>query len=72
MQDDIAKLNDNLRQARVGCEKIFYNLTRKQLSVNHKFLIVGTKKYREATLKELEKDLMKMGGLTVEHAVNEK
>ena len=75
MQDHISKQSDNLRQARVGCEKIFDILTRKPLSVNHtkcKYMIIGSKKYREATLKELENDPMKMGGLTREHAENEK
>ena len=46
MQDDIAKMNDNLSQARVGCNKIHNTLIRKQLSVNHtkcKYLIVGPK-----------------------------
>ena len=74
MQDDIAKLNNNINQARVGCDKIFNTLMRKQLSVNHtkcKYLIVGTKRYRDATLEELKNDPMKMG-LIIEHAVNEK
>ena len=34
MQDDIAKLNDNLGQARDGCNKIHNTLMRKQLAVN--------------------------------------
>ena len=51
MQDDIAKMNDELSQARGGCAKI-YTLMRKQLSVNHeyKYLIIGTKKFREKTV----------------------
>jgi hypothetical protein len=75
MQDDIAKMNDNLRQARVGCNKIHNTLMRKQLSVNHdkcKYLIVGPKKFRENTLKELEKEPMTMGGLVIKHAGSEK
>ena len=63
MQDDISKMNDNLKQARAGCSKIHNNLMRKQLSVNHdkcKYLIVGPKKFREKTLKDLEKEPMKM------------
>ena len=54
MQDDIAKMNDNLEQARDGCNKIHNTLMRKQLSVNHeecKYMIVGPKKFRENTLK---------------------
>ena len=75
MQDDIAKLNDNLEQARDGCDKILNTLMRKQLSVNHdkcKYLIVGPKKFRENTLKELEKDPLKMGGAKIDHAGTEK
>ena len=34
MQDDISKMNDNLKQARDGCKKIHNTLMRKQLSVN--------------------------------------
>ena len=56
MQDDISRLSDSLRQARVGCDKIFDTLTRKQLSVNHtkcKYLIIGSKKHRKQALEEL-------------------
>ena len=75
MQDDIAKMNDNLGQARLGCNKIYNTLMRKQLSVNHdkcKYLIIGPKKFRDNTLKELEKEPMTMGGLVINHAVSEK
>ena len=75
MQDDIAKLNDNLGQARDGCKKIYNTLMRKQLSVNHdkcKYLIVGPKKFRQDTLKELETQPMCMGGVVIKHAANEK
>ena len=75
MQDDIAKLNDNIEQARDGCNKIHSTLTRKQLSVNHdkcKYLIVGPKKFREDTLKDLETQPMGMGGVVIKHAANEK
>ena len=44
---------------------------RKQLAVNHdkfKYLITGTKKFRESTLRELEREPMIMGGLVIEHA----
>ena len=74
MQDDIAKLNDNLVQARDGCNKIHDTLMRKQLSINHdkcKYLIVGPRKFREETLKELETQPMSMGGLVIKHAVSE-
>ena len=75
MQDDIAKLNDNLGQARDGCKKIYNTLMRKQLSVNHdkcKYLIVGPKKFRQDTLKEMETQPMYMGGIVIKHAANEK
>ena len=34
MQDDISRLSNSLREAREGCNKIFFLLTMKQLSVN--------------------------------------
>ena len=75
MQDDIAKLNDNIEQARDGCNKIHDTLVRKQLSVNQdtcKYLIVGPKKFREDTLKDLETHPMGMRGVVIKHAANEK
>ena len=77
MQDDIAKLNDSIGQARDGCNKIHNTLMRKQLSVNHdkcKYLIVGPKKFRKDTLKELETQPMSMGAgcVVMKHAANEK
>jgi hypothetical protein len=48
---------------------------RKQLSVNHdkcKYLILGPKKSRDNTLKELLKEPMTMGGLVIKHAGSEK
>ena len=50
-------------------------LMRKQLSVNHdkcKYMIMGTKKFREETLNELEREPMTMGGVVIDHAVSEK
>ena len=35
-------------------------------------MIMGTKKFRESTLKELEKEPMIMGGLVIKHAKSEK
>ena len=75
LQDDISKLSNSLKEARQGCEDIYELLTRKQLSVNNtkcKYLIIGSKKQRKQALAELEKDPMKMGGLKIDHAVNEK
>ena len=75
MQDDIAKLNDNLGQAREGCNKINNTLMRKQLAVNHdrcKYLIVGPRKFRKDTLAELERQQMRLGGVVIKHAVSEK
>ena len=75
IQDDVSKMNDNLSKARKGCDMIYNTLMKKQLSVNHdkcKYMIMGTKKFREETLKELEKEPMKMGGVVIDHAVSEK
>ena len=75
MQDDIAKMNSKLAEARQGCELIDNTLKRKQLSVNHdksKYLIMGSKKFRKDTLKELETNPMTMGGVTIDHAEAEK
>ena len=47
MQDDIAKMNDNLKQARVGCNKIHKTVMRKQFSVNNdKVPNSGTKEFQ--------------------------
>ena len=65
VQDDIAKVSTSLEEARQGCNDIYELLTRKQLSVNDtkcKFMIIGSKKQRKQALKELEKELMMMGG----------
>ena len=43
--------------------------------MNHdkcKYLVIGTKKFREETLKELEKEPMRMGGVVINHAVSKK
>ena len=74
-QDDIAKMNDNLGQARDACTKIDIMLKRKQLSVNYdksKFLIFGKNKYRKKVLKNIEKDPMIMGGQQIQHSSVEK
>ena len=74
-QDDIAKMNDNLGQARDACTKIDKMLKRKQLSVNYdksKFLIFGKNKYRKKVLKNIEKDPMIMGGQQIQHSSVEK
>ena len=75
LQDDISKMNDNLKQAREGCEKIDETLKRKQLSVNYdksKFLVMGSKKFRKETLEEVSKNPMKMGGVIIGHSDKEK
>ena len=61
LQDDVNKMNDNLTQARIGCNIIDNILKRKQLSVNYdksKYLIIGSKEYRSEVLKEIEKNPM--------------
>ena len=45
LQDDISKMNDDLRQARERAERINTMLAEKQLSVNYdksKFLVLGS------------------------------
>ena len=71
MQDDIAKMNDNLEKARAGCVMLDNTLKRKQLSVNYdksKFMLMGSKKFRADALEELKTNPMLMGGVTLEHA----
>ena len=66
MQDDISKMNDRLDDARSGSDKIDDTLKRKQLSVNYdksKYLIIGSQKFRNETLKELNEKPMNMGGV---------
>ena len=75
LQDDISKMNDNLKQARIGCRKIDETLKRKQLSVNYdksKFVIMGSEKYRKEVLSEIEKDPMMMGNIVIGHSEKEK
>ena len=75
MQDDIAKVSTNLKDARQGCNDIYKILRRKQLSVNDtkcKYMIIGSKKQHNQALKDLEKDPMMMVGKKINHAVNEK
>ena len=75
MQDDVAKLNSKLEEARLGCDLIDDILKRKQLAVNHdksKYLIMGSKKFRQDTLQALEVEPMMMGGVKIDHATSEK
>ena len=75
LQDDISKMNDNLNQAREGCEKIDETLKKKQLSVNYdksKFLVMGSRKFRKETLEEINENPMKMGEAVIEHSEKEK
>ena len=61
MQDDISKMNDNLEDARSGCDKIDDTLKRKQLSVNYdksKYLLRGSQKFRNDMLKTLKNNPM--------------
>ena len=55
-QDDISKMNDDIEQAREGCQKIDRTLKSKLLSENYdksKFLIMGKEKSRKSTLEIL-------------------
>ena len=63
MQDDIAKLNDNLEQARDGCDKILNTLMRKQLSVNHdKCKYLGAQKIQRKHSERAGKGPLENGG----------
>ena len=45
------------------------------VTINHdkcKYLIVGPKKFRENTLKEVESNPLNMGGVIIDHAGNDK
>ena len=68
-------MNDNLDQAREGCSLIDRTLQQKLLSLNYdksRFLIIGSEKFRKKTLKEVEKNPMKMGTGSVSHSKSEK
>ena len=74
-QDDVGKVNDKVDQSRIGCAKIDDTLKRKKLSINYsksKVLIVGSTYFRNKTLKELEKNPLKMGDAIIEHSEKEK
>ena len=74
-QDDISKMNDNIQQAREGCEKIDRTLKSKLLSANYdksKFLVIGDDEFRKNTLEDLDKNPLKMGGVKIEHSEQEK
>ena len=73
-QDDISKYSDTLQNARVAAEKLDVALKNKLLSVNYsksKNLIIGSKKFRADTLRELEANPIMMGGEVLEHSSKE-
>ena len=68
-------MNDDIEQAREGCQKIDRTLKSKLLSANYdksKFLIIGKEKSRKSTLEILGKDPLHMGGVKIEHSEQEK
>ena len=74
-QDDISKMNDNINQARIGCQKIDEILKKKLLSVNHdksKYVLIGNSRFRKSIAKKIAKKPIKMGGVTIEQSVKEK
>ena len=74
-QDDISKMNDNLKQAKEGCDRIDETLKKKLLSVNYdksKFLLIGNSRFRKSINRKLQKDPMTMGGVKIEHSGKEK
>ena len=71
MQDDISKMNDRLEDIRSRCDKIDDTLKQKQLYVNYdksKYLIIGSQKFRNETLKTRKEKPMNMGGIIIEHS----
>ena len=74
-QDDIAKLNDNIEDARKGCNKIDETLKQKLLSTNYdksKYLIIGGNKARMEMIEKLKDDPIRMGDIIIENAKMEK
>ena len=70
-QDDISKMNDNIDQAKEGCEKIDRTLKSKLLSVNYdksKYLIIGDEQFRKEILDQLETDPIEMSGVKILHS----
>ena len=68
-QDDIAKYSDTISNARTAADKLDKALKNKLLSVNYsksKNLIIGSKKFRQKTLKELQSKPIMMGGQVLE------
>ena len=75
LQDDISKMNDTMKQAKDGCNRIDETLKRKQLSVNYdksKYIILGSNKFRKDTMEEMEKEPMKMGKVIINKSEKEK
>ena len=73
-QDDISKYSDTLQNVRVTAEKLDVALKNKLLSVNYsksKNLILGSKKFRADTLREMEANPIMMGGEVLEHSSKE-
>ena len=74
-QDDIAKYSDTVSNARISADRLDTALKNKLLSVNYsksKNLIIGSKKFRQKTLKDLQSNPIVMGGEVLEHASQEK
>ena len=68
-------MNDTLEDAWSGCKMIDDTLRRKQLSVNYdksKYLLIGSQKFRNDTMKTLKADPMNMVGVIIDHSEKEK
>ena len=75
MQDDIAKMNNKINDARIGCSLIDETLKKKQLSINYdksKYIIFGSKKFRRETMETMVREPMRMGDEVIGNAVKEK
>ena len=74
-QDDIAKMNESLENARKGAKDIGRLLESKQLRANiskSKYVIIGPEEAREKCLKEAKEKPILMGEHTVGNSVSEK
>ena len=74
-QDDIARMNSTMDQARQGAQDIGRLLESKQLRANigkSKAVIMGPEDAREEMLKNIKQNPIRMGGEVTEDSVSEK
>ena len=74
-QDDIAKMNYTMEDARKGAKDVGRLLESKQLRANtskSKFVVMGSKESRTKILKEAESNSIMMGTTVIENSKSEK